>query len=214
VRSALMSGAPRGAQWLRPPWCCAAPSGSSPVRPLAYARSRAQRSHQTRSVPGKSSAALWRPAATSARSVGAFAGLQLPSSRHWRQTFSSSFCRPRKKCGELLSPHRSAGSRPGGPRVCLYRSRCPRVPGAPGRAHLALGGRNYPGALCPPPRRLLAQSAALASASTPAETESDQTRGVPQTSGVGTLSLLESGDQWRVAQRSGGRPIWHLESLL
>ena len=37
-----------------------------------------------------------------------------------------------KKRGELLSPHQSAGSRPGCPRVCLCRSCCPRVPGPPG----------------------------------------------------------------------------------
>ena len=35
-----MSGAPPGAKWLRPPWCCAEQSDSSPVRPPAYARSR------------------------------------------------------------------------------------------------------------------------------------------------------------------------------
>src|SRR5262245_39689034 len=49
---------------------------------------------------------------------------------------------------------------------------------------------------------------------TPAEPQSDQTRGVPQASCVGTLSLLEPCDQWRVAQCAWGRPIWDLESLL
>jgi hypothetical protein len=35
-----------------------------------------------------------------------------------------------------------------------------------------------------------------------------------QTARVGTLSLLEPGDEWRVAQCDWCRPIWHLESLL
>src|SRR5262249_3993276 len=119
-----------------------------------------------------------------------------------------------KKGGALLAPHRSPDARPGGPRVCLSRPRSPRVPDAPGRAHLALAGPNPPVPLGPPPRRLGAQSAARAPAHTPAAPESAQTRGVPQTSGMGTLALLEAGDQGRVAQRAGGRPIWHLESLL
>src|SRR5262249_51397429 len=70
---------------------------------------------------------------------------------------------------------------------------------------IALGGRNDPVALCPPPRRLVAQRTALSSALTLAEPALDQTRRGLQTSRVGTLSFLELHHQWGVAQRSGGR---------
>src|SRR5262249_41625072 len=40
----IMSGVPPGAKGLRPPWCCAEPSASSPVRPPAYTRSRVKNS--------------------------------------------------------------------------------------------------------------------------------------------------------------------------
>jgi hypothetical protein len=66
-------------------------------------------------------------------------------------------------------------------------------------------------ALCPPRRRLVVQNAVRSPAPTAAAPESEQTRGVPQTSGMGTLSLLESCDQWRVVQRAGCWPRWDLE---
>jgi hypothetical protein len=91
---ALMSAAPRGAQWLRPPWGCAEPSDSSPGRPPAYAHARATSSPLTRSGLGQSSATRGRPVATSARRGGACAGIPLPLSRHERQTFSRCVCRP------------------------------------------------------------------------------------------------------------------------
>jgi hypothetical protein len=89
VPIALMSGALLDAQWLPPPSCYAAQSASSPVRRPAYAPSRAKHSHLTRAVPGQNCVKLWRPAATSVRSVGAFAGLQRPISCSLRRSSSS-----------------------------------------------------------------------------------------------------------------------------
>jgi hypothetical protein len=54
-----------------------------------YVRSRAKNLHLTRSVPGKSYAKHLRPAANNAHSDGGFAGIPLPISPHWRQTFLS-----------------------------------------------------------------------------------------------------------------------------
>jgi hypothetical protein len=52
-------------------------------------RSRAKSLPLPQSVPGKSCATLWRPVATSVRSVGAFAGIQRPISGSLRRSYSS-----------------------------------------------------------------------------------------------------------------------------
>ena len=63
-------------------------------------------------MPGKCYATLWRPAATSVRSVGAFAGSRLPISGNLRRSYSSSVCHPRKKHAKLLPSHGTARSPP------------------------------------------------------------------------------------------------------
>ena len=65
-----------------------------------------------------------------------------------------------KTGGELLSSYRAACSRPGGSRLRFCRTGGPRGPGPSGRNHPALCRRNGPVALCPAPRRLVAQSPA------------------------------------------------------
>ena len=66
-------------------------------------------------------------------------------------------------------------------------------------------------ALCPPRRRLVAQSAVRSPAPTVAAPESEADARSPQTSGMGTLSLLEPCEQWWVVQRAGCWPRWDLE---
>src|SRR5262249_12656244 len=120
-----------------------------------------------------------------------------------------------EKSRELLSSYWATCSRPGCPRLRLYRTGCARVPGPSGRDHLALCRRNDPVALYPPPSELMArQSPAVSPAHAPPEPQPDHTRRSAQTPGVGALSELGPRDQWGVAQCHRCRPVWDLESLL
>jgi transposase len=119
-----------------------------------------------------------------------------------------------KKERKLLPSHRPTGSHPRRPRVWRSRTGCPRVPGASGRDHCALGRRNDPVALCPAPRGLVAYSAACAPPSTAAEAESKQTGGAPETPDLGALPLLEPHHQRRAALGPRRWAVWHLQRLL
>src|SRR5262245_51567092 len=80
-----------------------------------------------------------------------------------------------KTGGELLSAHRPADARPGGPRRRLWRPGGVGGPSPSGRAPLALGRRNAPVALCPAPRGLVAPSGpALPPPQAPPDAETEQ----------------------------------------
>ena len=83
------------------------------------------------------------------------------------------------------------------------------------RDHLfALRRRDHPVALCPAPCGLVAQSAARSPPYTSAESESNQTRGGPETPDLVTLPLLEPHHQRGAALGPRRCAVWHLQSLL